>query len=89
MFRKRETKEGYIMANKRPSQANRLLDYLKKSGSITTWEAFKELGITRLSARIFEIKERGYLIKTESITGKNKLREPIHYNKYSLIEENK
>ena len=61
------------MANKRPSQANRLLDYLKKSGSITTWEAFKELGITRLSARIFEIKERGYLIKTESITGKTNL----------------
>lgn len=77
------------MANKRPSQANRLLDYLKKSGSITTWEAFKELGITRLSARIFEIKERGYVIKTELVNDKNRLGEPIHYNKYSLIEENK
>lgn len=77
------------MANTRPSQANRLLDYLKEFGSVTTWEAFKELGITRLSARIFEIKERGYLIKTELVNDKNRFGESIHYNKYSLIEENK
>ena len=77
------------MANKRPSQASRLLDYLKRFGSVTTWEAFSELGITRLSARIFEIKERGYLIKTESITSKNRFGEPVHFNKYSLVEENK
>ena len=77
------------MANRKPSQASRLLDYLKRFGSVTTWEAFQELGITRLSARIFEIKERGYLIKTESITSKNRFGEPVHFNKYSLVEENK
>lgn len=77
------------MGNKRPSQASRLLDYLRRFGSVTTWEAFQELGITRLSARFFEIKERGYLIKTESIISKNRFGEPIRFNKYSLIEENK
>ena len=77
------------MANKKPSQASRLLDYLKRFGSVTTWEAFQELGITRLSARIFEIKERGYSIKTESIKSKNRFGEPVHFNKYSLLEESK
>lgn len=75
------------MANKRPSQTNRLLDYLKQFKSITTWEAFQELGITRLSARIFEIKEKGYLIKTESITSKNRFGDSVHFNKYTLIED--
>lgn len=75
------------MEHKRPSQTNRLLAYLKQFKSITTWEAFQELGITRLSARIYEIKERGYLIKTENITSKNRFGDPVHYNKYSLIEE--
>ena len=34
-----------------------IYDYLKKNGSITTYEAFTELFITRLSARIFDIKK--------------------------------
>lgn len=75
------------MSNKRPSQTSRLLDYLKQFKSVTTWEAFQELGITRLSARIFEIKEQGYSVKTESVTAKNRFGEPVHFNKYSLIED--
>lgn len=73
--------------NSRPTQVDRVLAYLKEFGFITTWDAFKELGITRLSARIFEIKERGYQVKTERINAKNKFGEAIHYLKYTLVED--
>lgn len=44
----------------------RLLDYLKQFGSITTLEAFRDLGNTRLAATVFhlrkELKENGETI---------------------------
>lgn len=47
------------------SQCNRLLDYLKghKRG-ITTYQAFSILGIHRISARVADLRERGYKIDT-------------------------
>ena len=38
------------------TQNEMLLDYLEKYGSITTYESFTELFITRLSARIHDLK---------------------------------
>lgn len=32
------------------TQADRVLDYIKQFGSITTLEAFRDLGVTRLSS---------------------------------------
>ena len=42
-----------------------LLDYLKKYGSITSVEAIRDLGNTRLSATIFVLKDEGHNIETE------------------------
>lgn len=44
---------------------DRILSYMKTYGCITTWDAFKDLGCTRLSAYIFNLKKDGYKIKTE------------------------
>lgn len=44
------------------SQANKILEYMKKHGSITSLEAFQKIGCTRLSGRIFDLKRRGYNI---------------------------
>ena len=38
------------------TQNERVHEYLKKHGSITTKDAYEQLGVTRLSARIFELK---------------------------------
>ena len=73
--------------NSRPTQVDRVLGYLDRFGAITTWDAFRDLGITRLSARIFEIKRRGYQVKTERITDTNRFGEPVHYLKYTLVED--
>ena len=47
------------------SQCSRLLRYLKdhKRG-ITTYEAFSVLGIYRISARVADLRQRGYKIDT-------------------------
>ena len=47
------------------SQCNRLLRYLKDhKGGITTYQAFSVLGIHRISARISDLRDRGYQIDT-------------------------
>jgi hypothetical protein len=45
----------------------RLLDYLKNYGSITSLEAIRDLGNTRLSATIFDLKRDGYIIETDTV----------------------
>ena len=44
----------------------RLLEYLKEYKSITSLEAIRDLGNTRLSATIFILKDEGHNIETES-----------------------
>ena len=44
-----------------------VLEHLLKYGSITTWEAIQQYGITRLSAVIFILRKR-YNIKTEKVS---------------------
>ncbi len=44
-----------------------VLNYIAYNGKITTMEAFDELGCSRLSARIYDLRKMGY-----KITGKDK-----------------
>lgn len=47
------------------SQCNRLLEYLRKNKKgITTYQAFSILGIHRISARVADLRDRGYKIDT-------------------------
>lgn len=39
------------------TQEQQVYEYIKEKGSITTLDAFKDLGITRLSAYIYNLKE--------------------------------
>lgn len=71
----------------RKTQADRVLDYIKKFGSITTLEAFRDLGVTRLSARIFELRNKGLNIDSTSVTSKNRYGETCTYAKYFLKGE--
>jgi len=42
---------------KKPTQCEMVLQYLKDFGYITTFEAFTDLGITRLASRINALKK--------------------------------
>lgn len=70
------------------TQNEMVYDYLKKKGSITTYEAFTELFITRLSARIYDIKKMYNLdVKEEWITKKNRYGKTCSFKKYILKGE--
>lgn len=62
----------------------RVFDFLVEVGSITTIQAFKEFGETRLSARIFELREKGVNISSEKIVVTNRFKEKRYVNKYYL-----
>jgi hypothetical protein len=71
----------------RTTQEERVLEYMKRFGYITTLDAFNDLGITRLSAKIFNLKKQGYTIIDETIKVKNRFGEEVHVKKYMLAEE--
>ena len=62
------------------TQELQILNHLKKHKYITSWEAIQEYRITRLSARIYELREKGYQIITKNITENGKT-----FAEYSLI----
>ena len=69
---------------KKPTQEDKVLDYIKKHGSITSWEAFMNLNITRLSGRIYDLREQGYDIDMNYETSANGTR----WGVYTLKEGN-
>ena len=62
----------------------RVFDYIKDNGGITSKEANEHLGETRLSARIFELKEKGVNIQDEWLWVKNRFGERRHVKKYFI-----
>lgn len=51
------------------NQAEQVLRHLKRR-SITSIEAINKYGITRLAARVYELRERGYKIESDTVKTK-------------------
>mgnify|MGYP003142885810 FL=1 len=51
----------------RTTHLTRTLDYLHEFGSITTLDAFRDLGNTRLSSTIFLLRKKGYNIVSDEV----------------------
>lgn len=66
------------------TQTERIEKYIQDFGSITQLEAMKDLGIMRLSARIWDLKHNGRQIKTVLEKSRNRYGEPVHYFRYSF-----
>ena len=64
------------------SQSSRILDYMAVLGSITQLEAMRDLGVMRLGARVFDLKEKGHNIQTVMVEGENRFGEPTRYARY-------
>ena len=71
---------------KRITQKERVVEFITKEGSITSLDAFRELGCTRLSAVIFNLKEDGYEFETKFETKKNRWGDPVSFARYSFKE---
>ena len=70
-----------------PSQNDRILDYIDKFGSITQYEALRDLGVMRLASRISDLKRLGYPIVSTVEPVKNRFGETCHIKRYSLQRE--
>lgn len=66
------------------TQKERIINYIKEFGSITSLDAYRDLGITQLGARIDGLKKDGYIFKTEWESGKNRYGDKIDYKRYYL-----
>lgn len=66
------------------SQKKMVLDYITEFGSITPLDAFRDLGITRLSAIVFRLREEGHDIDKAIEMGKNRFGNRTRYARYSF-----
>ena len=64
----------------------RIISYMKEFGAITTYEAFIELGCSRLSEYIRQIRLE-YNVADEWVSTTNRYGEKVQYKRYWLEEE--
>lgn len=61
-----------------------ILRHLRHYGSITSWEAIQEYGITRLAAVIFDLRKMGWNIPDIWEERTNRFGEPVRFKRYIL-----
>lgn len=69
------------------TQHTLILDYMKEHGSITTFEAYEQLGITKLTTRISELRQGGFVIRQRTESGLNRYGKLVTFNRYWLVED--
>lgn len=76
-----------MTANERPTQVQRIHKYMNDFGSITQFEAMRDLGVMRLASRISEMRKDGFDIVCRMETTRNRYGEKCHVKRYSLKKE--
>ncbi len=66
------------------NQMAKIREHLTKHGSITSWKAIELYGCTRLSAKIFDLRNKGWIIDTQMIEVKNRFGDKNEIAKYIL-----
>ena len=73
----------------RPTQNERIIEYIHKFGSITQLQALQDLGVMRLASRMSDLKRLGYPVVSEKETVKNRFGEKTPIARYSFGEGDK
>lgn len=79
--------ESKINQPVRRDKTSEVLKHLKVKGSITSLEAFNLYGATRLSAIIFNLRKRGYKIKSADGKCIDRYGHKCNFAKYVLEED--
>lgn len=66
------------------TQAQRVLDYMEEFGSITQFDALKDLWVMRLASRISELRQQGHNVQGSTEAVKNRFGDTIYIKRYSL-----
>jgi hypothetical protein len=75
-----------ITAEEVKCQADAILWHLKTYGTITSYEAIKEYGATRLSAIIFNHRKNGYEIESIPLKKKTRFGRTTTIAKYNYLK---
>lgn len=75
-----------VRKTRRVSKTQKVLDHLKKYGSITSWEAIDNYGATRLSAIIYNLRKH-HNIKSVNRIDTDKYGNEATYTKYIYCGE--
>ena len=73
---------------RKSTQREKVLNYIRQFGFITSWQAYQDLGVTQLASRLYELKEQGYVFAKTRLNTTNRLGEKTHYDEYRLVEVN-
>lgn len=71
----------------KPTQNERILQYMNDFGSITQMDALQDLGVMRLASRISDLRRLGYPIISKVEAVKNRYGEKCYIKRYSMKEE--
>ena len=71
------------------NQTDAVLWHLQNKGHITSWEAIKEYGATRLSAIIFNLRQRGHNIESIPRTVTNRFGKSTQIANYTYVNNYK
>ena len=69
------------------NQRDMILRFMEDYGSINPAQAIEEFGCYRLGARIWDLRDAGYSIKTEMVERVNRYGRKVKFAQYSLEEE--
>ncbi len=66
------------------TQCERLLRYFLAGAKLTPMNAWNELGISRLAARVHDLRKQGWQVKGEMVSVTNRWGESCRVKGYSL-----
>ena len=68
------------MIDQTETQCKRIVDYIHANGHITSLVAYKELGVTKLCARIFDLESLGFVFNKPKFKVGNCKNPVAHYS---------
>lgn len=66
--------------NDKKTQCKQIVDYIRKKGCITSFEAYQNLKITQLAARITDLESRGFVFNKPKFKVGNCKNPVAHYS---------
>jgi hypothetical protein len=72
------------MIEHKPTQNQRILEYIEEFGSITQLDALNDLGVMRLASRISDLRRLGHPIVSTVEAVENRYGEKCRIKRYSM-----
>ena len=69
-------------------QCQRILDYMRGGGRLTSLSALSELGVARLASRVHDLKEMGYEVNSRMVSKTNRYGETSRFKECWMEDSN-